>query len=368
VDVREEFARLARSEGANVRALCRRYGVSPTTGYKWLERYVAAGRAGLADRSRRPHVSPGRTDAAMEGRILALRDRHPAWGARKLRRRLLDLGIEGVPGISTVNAILARHGRLDAAESAKHKAFIRFEHAAPNDLWQMDFKGHFALSRGRCHPLTVIDDHSRFAIGLQACADEQWGTVKTELTRLFRRYGLPRRMLADNGAPWGDDADTPHTRLTVWLLRLDVPLGHGRPYHPQTQGKAERFHRSLVEEVLDREPLADLDGCQRRFDAWRHVYNAERPHQALDMQVPLDRYQASTRPFPEELPPVEYDATDITRLVDVAGKIGFKGHTIRVGKAFQGYRVALRPTDQDGCFAICFRHYPVASLDLNQAT
>ena len=252
VELREEFVRLAGQAGANVRELCRRYGISPTTGYKWLARHASGGGEGLADRSRRPHTSPGQTAAAIEARIVALRDRHPAWGARKLRRRLQDLGIEGLPGISTVNTILSRHGRLDPAASAKHKAFIRFEKAAPNELWQMDFKGHFALRQGRCHPLTVVDDHSRFAIGLQACADEQWTTVQAALTALFRRYGLPWRMLADNGAPWGDDADTPHTRLTVWLLRLDVPLSHGRPYHPQTQGKAERFHRSLVEEVLDR--------------------------------------------------------------------------------------------------------------------
>jgi transposase InsO family protein len=368
VELREEFVMLAGREGANVRALCRRYGISPTTGYKWLDRHAAGGREALLDRSRRPHRSPGRTDAALEARIVALRDRHPAWGARKLRRRLQDLGVDGLPSVGTITAILARHGRLDEAESAKHKAFIRFEHAAPNDLWQMDFKGHFALARGRCHPLTVIDDHSRFAVGLRACADEQWGTVQTELTDLFRRYGLPRRILADNGAPWGDDADTPHTRLTAWLLRLDVPISHGRPYHPQTQGKAERFHRSLVAELVGRETFADLPHCQRSFDAWRHVYNTERPHQAIAMQVPLRRYQASPRPFPERLPPVEYDSDAILRAVDANGRISFKGHAIRVGKAFRGYRVALHPTEEDGCYKVCFKHYHVASLDIREAT
>jgi transposase InsO family protein len=333
-----------------------------------LARHAAGGREGLTDRSRRPHSSPARTDAAVEARIVELRDRHPAWGARKLHRRLQDLGIEGLPAHSTVNTILARHGRLDAAESAKHKTFIRFEHAAPNDLWQMDFKGHFALAGQRCHPLTVIDDHSRFAVGLRACANEQWTTVRAELMTLFERYGLPRRILADNGSPWGDDADRPYARLTVWLLRLDIPLSHGRPYHPQTQGKAERFHRSLVEEVVERETFADLAHCQRRFDAWRQIYNTERPHQALKMEVPLRRYQASPRSLPTELPPVEYNSSDTVRLVDRAGKISFKGRSIRVGKAFQGYRVALRPTDQDGCFTICFRHYHVASLDLTEAT
>lgn len=368
VELREEFVKLAGQDGANVRELCRRYGISPTTGYKWLARHSAGERAALADRSRRPLTSPGRTDARMEARVVELRDRHPAWGARKLHRRLRNLGITGLPGVSTINAILARHGRLDAAASGQHTAFTRFEHAAPNELWQMDFKGHVALRQGRCHPLTVIDDHSRFAIGLQACGNEQWTTVQDELTRLFRSYGLPWRMLADNGAPWGDDADTPHTRLTVWLLQLDVPLTHGRPYHPQTQGKVERFHRSLVAEVLERAPLDDLAQCQSRFDAWRHVYNAERPHEGIGMQVPLDRYTASSRPFPNKLPPVEYDSADILRTVDANGRISFKGHSVRVGKGFQSYRVAIRPTDKDGCFTVCFKHYPVASFDLNEAT
>lgn len=367
MDLREEFVILARREGANMCALCRRYGISPTTGYKWLERYAAGGRAALADRPRRPHGSPGRTAAAMEARVIALRDRHPAWGARKLHRRLQDLGVAGLPAISTVNAILARHGRLDAAESVKHTAFSRFEHAAPNELWQMDFKGHFAMARGRCHPLSVIDDHSRFAVGLRACADERGRTVQAELTRLFRRYGLPRRILADNGAPWGDDADTPHTRLTVWLLRLDVAVSHGRPYHPQTQGKTERFHRSLVAELVGRETFADLAHCQHRFDAWRRVYNTERPHQAIDMQVPIRRYEASPRPWPEQLPPVEYDSADIVRAVDVNGRISWHGRSIRIGKAFQGYRIALHPTDTDGRFTVCFRHHPIASINLNEA-
>ena len=149
VDLREEFVMLARREGSNVRDLCRRYGVSPTTAYKWLGRHAAEGRPGLVDRSRRPHTSPGRTSAAMEARILALREEHPAWGGRKLRQRLRDLGVRDVPRESTITEVLRRHGRLDGAEAAKHMAFIRFEHAAPNDLWQMDFKGHFALRAGR---------------------------------------------------------------------------------------------------------------------------------------------------------------------------------------------------------------------------
>ena len=368
VDQREEFVMLACCEGSCLRELCRRYGVSPTTGYKWLARHASEGRAGLVERSRRPRVSPGRTAGAMEERIVALRDRHPVWGGRKLRRRLQQLGAEAVPSASTITAVLRRHGRLDAAAAAGHRAFIRFEHAQPNDLWQMDFKGHFALARGRCHPLTVLDDHSRFALGLEACSDERAGTVRDRLTGVFRRYGLPWRILADNGAPWGDDADSRHTRLTVWLLRLDVALSHGRPYHPQTQGKVERFHRSLVAEVLAGPPPGDLADCQRRFDAWRHIYNAERPHQAIALAVPLERYRPSPRPFPETLPPIEYDSAEIVRRVDDNGCLSWHNRRFRVGRALQGQAVAIRPTIDDGRFNVCLGRHTLATIDLTEAT
>lgn len=367
MELREEFVVLASGEGRNVRELCRRYGISPTTGYKWLSRYAAEGRDGLANNSRRPHRSPGRTPSAVEGQVLALRDRHTAWGARKLQRRLRDLGVAAVPSISTITEILRRHGRIDATQASKHRAFLRFEHATANDLWQMDFKGHFPLRSGRCHPLTVLDDHSRFALGLEACADEHATTVQSCLVNIFRRYGLPWRMLMDNGPPWGDDAQTPHTRFTVWLLRLDIAVSHGRPYHPQTQGKAERFHRSLVAELLTGLPPSDLPQCQQHFDAWRHVYNCERPHEGIGLDVPMARYYPSLRPFPEALPPIDYDTTDIVRRVSAAGRLGFSKHTFRVGKAFSGQQVAIRPTTRDGCFKVCFGRHTIASIDLADA-
>ena len=288
-------------------------------------------------------------------------------GGRKLRRRLQDLGVTDVPSASTITGILRRNGRLDKEGADRQGPFIRFEHAAPNDLWQMDFKGHFAAGRGRCHPLTVLDDHSRFSVCLEACADERGITVQERLTAVFRCYGLPWRILADNGAPWGDDADSPHTWLTVWMLRIGVAISHGRPYHPQTQGKAERFHRSLLAELSIYQPFAGLVDCQRRFDVWRHVYNTERPHEAIDLEVPITRYRPSPRPFPEVLPPIEYDSTDIVRRVDAAGKLSFRNRGFRVGKAFRGYQVALRPAIEDGRFNVFFIDHLVATIDLNDA-
>jgi transposase InsO family protein len=361
---RREFVMLARQEGANVRELCRRYGVRPTTGYKWLARFAAAGEAGLADRSRQPHGSPGRTAPALEAKVVALRQAHPSWGGRKLRRRLQDLGEALVPSASTITEILRRHGLLEAATAAQHRPFERFERAAPNELWQMDFKGHFPTAAGRCHPLTVLDDHSRFSLCLEACADERGATVQGRLIGAFERYGLPDRMLMDNGPPWGDDAEHPWTRLGVWLLRVGVGVTHGRPYHPQTQGKDERFHRTLLSEVVGRRAWRDLDECQRAFDAWRHVYNAERPHQALDLATPATRYRPSRRAFPGRLPPIDYGAGAIVRKVQDGGEIWFANRRWAIGSAFTGQPVALRPTTVDGCYDVVFCQHRVATLDL----
>lgn len=367
VDLRRELVMLAQCDGANVRELCRRFGVSPTTAYKWLDRFEAGGEAGLADRSRRPRGSPARTGAAMAAAILELRDKHPAWGGRKLRRRLLDLGHEGVPSASTITEVLRRHGRIDPAEAGKHTAWQRFERAAPNELWQIDFKGHFALASGRCHTLTVLDDHSRFALAVEACGDEREATVRQRLTAVFRRYGLPERMLADNGPPWGSAGEDAYTALEAWLIQLGVALGHGRPCHPQTQGKEERFHRTLLAEAIGSRSFRDLAQCQAAFSAWRQVYNLERPHQALGLATPASRYRASLRAFPEVLPEPAYGPDDIVRKVHYGGRIGFGQRVWRVGRAFIGKRVALRPAAQDGTFNVYFCHQRIAGVDLTLA-
>lgn len=360
---RREFVALARAEGANMSELCRRFSISRRVGYKWLGRFEADGESGLADRSRRPRRSPEQTPEAMEAKVLELRQAHPAWGGRKLRRRLSDLGQEAVPAASTITEILRRRGRLDEAESASHKPFTRFERAAPNDLWQMDFKGHFAIEQGRCHPLTVLDDHSRYALELAACANERTETVQARLSALFRRYGLPWRMLMDNGAPWGDTPENRYTPLTVWLLRLGVAVSHGKPYHPQTQGKDERFHRTLAAEVLRYERFRDLAHCQSRFDAWRQVYNQERPHEALAMAVPASRYRVSPQAFPEVLPPIEYALGLAVRKVHDKGELFYQGRIFRLPKAFKGYPVALRPTVHDGELDVLFCQHVIARLN-----
>jgi transposase InsO family protein len=362
---RRDFIALATAEGANVSELCRRFCISRKTGNKWLARFRKDGLDGLNDRSRRPLNSPRKVTQQAEQDVLSLRAAHPAWGGRKLRARLRALGKQEVPSASTITAILERNGQLDE-QRRQERDWKRFEHEAPNRLWQMDFKGHFATGGPRCHPLTLLDDHSRYSLCLKALADEQATSVLAALTAVFRAYGLPDRILADNGSPWGDDRESRHTILTVWLLRYGVKVSHGRPYHPQTQGKEERFHRTLTAEVLRYEHFVDLAHTQRRFDEWREVYNHERPHEALGLAVPASRYTASQRAFPESVPPIEYGPGELVRKVCEKGRITYKGHYWRVGKAFRGMPVALRPTTEDGKFNIYFCAEQVASLDLRQ--
>lgn len=365
MSLRREFVELAGREEANVSELCERFGISRTAGYKWLGRYAADGVSGLGERSRRPQSSPTQTPAEAERAVLALRDAHPAWGGRKLRARLKAQGMTAVPSASTITEILRRHGRLERAESTRRQWPQRFEHVAPNELWQMDFKGHFALSRGgRCHPLTLLDDHSRFALCLRALGNEQSESVQRELTAIFRRYGLPRRILADNGTPWGS-CDPRHrwTELAAWLVRLGVGVSHGRPYHPQTQGKEERFHRTLSVELLHHRTFGSLAECQRRFDPWREVYNHERPHEALGLAVPASRYQASPRAFPETLPAIEYGEGECVRRVQKNGRISVRGVLYQVGRAFEGEPVALRPTLVDGVWDVYYCCERIAEID-----
>jgi transposase InsO family protein len=364
MDTRLEFVMLASEEGANVRLLCRRFGVSPTTGYKWLERWRQHGSAGLAELSRRPQNSPSRSAATTEQAVLSVRAEHPAWGGRKIARRLKDLGREAIPAPSTVTAILKRHGIELGAHGGGQSAFTRFERSRPNELWQMDFKGHVALHTGRLHPLTVLDDHSRFSIVLAACANQQTETVRLQLIIAFRRYGLPERLITDNGSPWGDGPGNPFTPLGVWLIEHGVKISHSRPYHPQTMGKDERFHRSLKAEVLSAPPFADLAAAERAFERWRNVYNTQRPHEALELAVPASRYQPSLRDYVETVAPFEYAPDDVVRRVQQGGHVSFLGRNVKVPKAFRGKAVAFRPTTSDGVFDVVFRTQRIATIDI----
>jgi transposase InsO family protein len=363
MDLRLEFCELAGREGANVRLLCRRYEIAPKTGYKWLARWRETGPAGMAERSRRPRSSPLRVEAAIEAAALAVRARHPAWGGRKIAAVLARDGFDP-PAPSTITEILRRHGCEIGAFGGGARAFRRFEHAAPNDLWQMDFKGHVGMADGRrLHPLTILDDHSRYCIALAACENQKTATVQGFLTSAFRRYGLPRTLITDNGSPWGDGPGSPYTPLGVFLIDHGVRVAHARPYHPQTMGKDERFHRSLKAEALSAGPFADLGHAARRLAEWRDIYNRQRPHEALGMAVPAARYASSPREYREKVEPFDHAPGDILRRVQDGGLISLGGRKKRIPKAFRGQVVALRGTEHDGVYDVHYRHQHIARLD-----
>jgi transposase InsO family protein len=362
MEQRREFVRLASQEGANRRELCRRFGIHPSTGYKWLGRWTSERE--LGDRSRRPHTSPGRTERQIEERILAVRDAHPAWGGRKIAR-CLERDAVASPAFSTVQEILSRYNRIVPPPGGP-AAGLRFEREAPNCLWQMDFKGWMPLAGGgRCHPLTIVDDHSRYSVCLEACANEQSRTVQDRLELTFRRYGLPDAFFVDNGSPWGDSCGQCWTRLGVWLLKLGIAVIHSRPYHPQSRGKNERFHRTLKAEVFAFQRFRDLAEVQRALDRWRTVYNLDRPHEALGQQVPASRYRPSPRAFPKRLPQVAYDDSEIVRRVPTSNDyVCFKGRRWKVPQAFRGENVAIRALTADGRYGIFFAAHQIADIDL----
>lgn len=367
VSLRQEFVRLASQEGANKRELCRRFGISPKTGYKWLARAGDGSQAALMDRSRRPHTSPARSPQTTEQAVLALRREHPAWGGRKIARRLADLG-QAQLAPSTVTHILHRHGLITPEASHAAQPWQRFEHDAPNSLWQIDFKGHFATLAGRCHGLTLLDDHSRFSLLLGALSRTDTASVQARLIEAFRRYGLPLRINADNGAPWGSPSAGGHSlsELAIWLIRLGVRVSFSAPYHPQTNGKLERFHRSLDVEVIAGQHFKDHASVQCAFDAWRQTYNCERPHEALEMTVPAEHYRVSALSYPEQLKDIEYPSTDIVITVGWNGFIHFQGHKLRTSTALHRLPIGIRPhPERDGVHDVYFCHQRFMQIDLH---
>lgn len=364
---RRDFIEIAKQDGINFSALCREYKISRKTGYKWLRREKERGAEGLEDRSRRPKNSPGKTKGSVEASVLGVRDEYPAWGGRKIRRVLQNRGNEEVPAASTITEILRRHEKLDLQRTIKHKTCQHFEYEQPNELWQMDFKGYFALEKGvDCHPLTVIDDHSRFLVGLKACPNQKGGTVQNQLTAIFEQYGLPDRMLMDNGSCWGVDQGRRYTTFSRWLIRLGIMILHGRPYHPQTQGKDERLNRTLQDELLSCCPMTTLEESQERFDLWRYTYNYIRPHEALQFDTPSTRYRPSLHQFPAILPPISYEPGDAIYKVGRSGGITFHNRRFYIGKAFYNQPVAVRPTFKDGVYHVYFCLQRVAQIDLRK--
>jgi transposase InsO family protein len=278
-----------------------------------------------------------------------------------LLRRGLDP--EVVPAASTVTGILRRFGLLGAVKEPR--SYVRFEHDSPNQLWQMDFKGWIPTSTGRAEPFDILDDHSRFNLCLQL-ADQSELTIRRLLHSTFSRYGLPDRILCDNGPPWGNNQPGHRwTGLGVWLLDLGIGVSHSRPYHPQTLGKDERFHRTLDLEVISTRARWDNpQQLQRAFDQWRTIYNHHRPHDALGGAVPADRYQPSPRTLPTRIDPPEYPDGYHIRKVSTNSQISFAGKIIRIGTAFTRQPVGIVPTTTDGTYQIYYRHQLIRTVTI----
>lgn len=381
MELKTEFVMLADQSNANMSQLCRRFGISRPTGYKWLARYRAGGLDGLIEHSRRPHSHPNKTPEKIEQRVIEARRNDPGWGGRKLRDQLLTQARAGaiaaradqIPAASTITRILDRHGLLeDPPQPSRQGPWQRFERDKPNELWQMDFKGEFALTDGPwCYPLTIIDDHSRFSLAVEACLNQRRGTVKSRLQEVFTRYGLPEAILCDNAGPWGSPIRFPdgrphYTKLAAWLMRLGIEVVYSRPGHPQSKGKNERFNGTLQAELLRFKRFSDYTEAQQAMSAWRVRYNTVRPHEALQMASPARRYQPSSVAFPAALPPVTYGPDDPTRKVSAKGMISFRGHLFRVGKAFTGHPVAVRASQQNNEYTIYFCNHHIRTITLNQ--
>jgi transposase InsO family protein len=360
--IRLEFIQRVQERHKSIRALCREYGISPTTGYKWLKRHEDG--LSVGDQSRRPFHTPNKTPERMETLLLEQRDKHPAWGPRKLRRHLENQGVRGVPAASTIEGILKRNHRIDCKQSLAHKPFRRFERERPNELWQVDFKGDFSLEDGtRCYPLTVLDDHSRFSLCIDAKSNVRRPGVIESFRRLFEEYGLPDAILSDNGSPWGTQ-NSGYTAVDVWFIQLGIIPMHGRPMHPQTQGKEERFHRTFEEELLRRMRIRNMEHAQKCFETFRKDYNWIRPHDALGLDVPAAHYSPSGRCYFEAKPPL-YEEGGILRKVDGAGYIHYAGHGYFLSEAFIGERVRLTYED-NAVVSVEYGSFSIASIDLQE--
>jgi transposase InsO family protein len=364
INVREQrmqFVIEAIAPDATLSAVCRKYGISRKTGYRWVARYRATGSLiGLVERSRRPVSSPQRTSAAGTARIVALR-RQYGWAGRKLRVLLAAEGV--VCSTATIDRIIRREGLVDPAESHR-PARKRFERAAPNELWQMDFKGQYPLGAGQwCFPLSILDDHSRYAVGLFAMATNAGPPVDAALRRCFQRYGLPAAMLVDHGSPWWN-ASNGHglTTLSVGLIAQGIDLLYSGVRHPQTQGKVERFHRTLGQRLRRWGVPHDLAGFGPALERFRTEYNEVRPHEATQLTPPATRYTPSARPYVAAPPPWDYPTGLEIRRVDQAGCINDGGRRYFVCQALATHRVGCQRFDQR--LLVRYRHLYIREIEV----
>ena len=363
--MREEFVGRVLRQEKSKSALCREYGISRPTGDKWVRRYLAG--ETLEDQSRAPHNRPFKTSPEIEELILDYRREHPAIGATKIRAILERQGHEGLPSARTVNNILKRGAMITKEASLAAQRQQRFEKEQPNEMWQADYKGHFAMGNGeRCHPLNIIDDCTRYNLCCEAQRSESFEEIQPVMIRIFREYGLPFSFLCDNGTPWGVPVGTGFSRFEVWLMELGILTLHGRVCHPQTQGKEESFNRSMTRELLRYAAIQDMSEAQRQFDAYRAFYNYERPHHSLGLTVPGEKYTRSSRLYPEKISPWEYPSECKVRRVTPKGYVKWKSRYYFLSEAFAGKTIAIRESHLPGQITLLFRQFRIARIDVER--
>lgn len=340
--IRSALVHSVRILGLPVALAARRFGVSRQTAYVWLRRFDASPHDELVDRPRTPRRSPARADPAVEQAVLEVRDAD-RWGARKIHAVLRRRGVP-VPSVRTVHQILLRHARI-APAAEPQPPILRFERAAPNQLWQLDFMQQIEVARSRFDQLTIIDDHSRYLLDMPLVTDRTMPTAWRLLWNLFGEVGLPDCVLCDNGFATNHRAPRTISWFEARLLRLGVGIAHGRPYHPQTQGKVERVHRTIREEFIAfarRDTLAHYRRDQR---IWLNTYNTRRPHESLGDEPPLSRWMPSTRARPRSLPEIHYPSGSVLRKVADNGIVRYKRARILAGNGLVGETVRIEETD-----------------------
>ena len=339
---RIRFVVCASRREKTMQQLCEEFQISRPTGYEWLRRYQTGGIAGVVEKSRRPRHSPGQTAAEIEQRVVELRQQRPDWGARKLQVLLQREKIH-LPVI-TVHRILLRHG-LVRPQDRHRTAVQRFQRGAANQLWQMDFKGPVGWD-APVGPLSVLDDHSRYAIALQGTWCTQAEPVKERLIEAFQSCGVPEEMLMDHGTPWWNmKAVAGWTWLTVWLMRQGIQLHFSGYRHPQTQGKVERFHGALGA-AMKRRGMPASDQRQRWLDEFRYEYNHVRPHEALEMKTPAAVWSKSGRRYRADPPAWEYEIGAEVYKLSTQGQLKLKGRRWDISRALAGEWVQLIRVEQ----------------------
>lgn len=359
-DQRKEFAQAAMS-CRNFSALCREYGITRRTGMKWAERY--RNHEALTDKSRRPHRSPGRTPEETERLILELRAENPGWGAKTIREVLLQAGHNDLPCTKTVNNILCRCGCISPEESEKRRAFQRFEKERCNQMWQTDFKGEFRMGDGKyCYPLDILDDHSRYAIRIVPHLSSA-NVVIPAFEDAFREYGLPDSVLSDNGAQFAGFKKG-YTQFERWLMDLDILPLHGRILHPQTQGKIERFHRTMKQELLKYTTMENIRDAEEKFALWREKYNNVRPHEALGMKCPGEVYEPSKRQYSGDIRKYEYGGEYHVIKVNSWGYVRFDKWQVYLSETMKDRYIEFRPGSHGESFLACYRNFRIAEFDV----